>query len=432
MSAFYPQGMSSYNNAPQNGYKTWKGTGYFKNPVGVTWGNLRPFTNKDIYNNVIYKHGSARPLKQYRKGISVVSKPTSNIYENYQENREVKSSPGTNLVSQLIDFPGCYNAIQNKLHESDTGCKFRGISMVNSVYPNVNYYENPPVIMKDGDNPIFIKSDTFCCSQPKNALRLLRTSTNLKQNYYTTTYQYLQNRCQTYEQRIFNFATPRDINPKLESVDTYVANCLPNFIIKEGIELELIDVISRRLIEYDSSFQEFILQLKNEKTLNDFLNKLYVFINTMENSEELIKFVSDLVNLNSEYLTGSKNCGKVVYKPSNAQFATEGAVTASTYILKKDVTEMEKYDALQNRQNIYQTLNCNNCGTQSGVSNIYKTKTPTCLQNGVCNSVTTVKTYGNRPSRYAYLNPELYNRKFMGNFNNTHQHRDTGGIKLLG
>jgi hypothetical protein len=33
----------------------------------------------------------------------------------------------------------------------------------------------------------------------------------------------------------------------------------------------------------------------------------------------------------------------------------------------------------------YQTINCNNCGTES-VSNLYKTKSPACKKNGVVSS----------------------------------------------
>ena len=43
MSSFYPQGMIGYNNRlNQGGYKSWKGSGFFSNPVGITWGNIRP------------------------------------------------------------------------------------------------------------------------------------------------------------------------------------------------------------------------------------------------------------------------------------------------------------------------------------------------------------------------------------------------------
>ena len=404
--AFYPQGMS--RNTFPRGYETWKGTGYFSNPIGITSGNIRPYTNRDLANNVIYKFGLPRPIKHYRKGISATT-PSNE----YQENKEVKSSRGSNLVSQLMDIPGGYSTIQNTINEVDNiehtnklCANFQGIAMVNDIYPNVNYAENPPVIMKIGNEPIFIKSE-FCCSTPKNALKLLRTSTNLKQNYYTTTYQYLQNRCQTYDQRIFNFAVPEDIIGKPVNVgkpgdpttidNYYVANCLPNFIIKEGVELEIIDVVSKRLIDYDPTFKDIILKLKNITSLQPFLQELRNYVNEMPNKEEILIYIFEIVSISSQYLqnlTGNKHCGKVIYKPNNPQFATQGAVTASTYILKKDVVTLET--SLQSPQ-------------------LRKSK------GSVDNCKLNTKSSGNRPSSMACLYPDLYNRKYMPKTNNTTQ-----------
>ena len=450
---YYPQGMASYNNTLHNSTsKSWKGTGYFSNPIGITWGNVRPLTNRDFRNTTIYKHGSARPLKQYRKGITPISKASED--PNIQVSREVKSSVGTNLVSQLMDYPGCFNAFQNNVleknnieHSEKMCADFHGIAMVNNIYPNVNYYENPPVIMQAGDKPVFvdlntkqIRADGFCCSQPKNALRLLRNTPNLKQNYYSTTYQYLQNRCQTYEQRIFNFATPRVENAPdgPETENYYVANCLPNFIIKESIDLELIDIISRRLIEYNIDFQDIILTLKNKHTsLPSFLTPLTVYIKeNYKNKEEILYYINGVLNQNREYLqnyaSANKNCGKVVYKPSNRQFATQGAVSASTYILKRDVVTLEKNYAMQNPQNVYDGINCNNCGSNQ-YNSLLKTKTPIYGRNGR-NGTCDIASYGNRNSRYAYLFPPLYDRKYVPNINNTHKHRVIGevGTTIIG
>lgn len=417
-SAFYPQGMVGYNNRlNQGGYKTWKGNGFFSNPIGITWGNIRPYTNKDYTNNVVYKANQARPLKQYRKGVSVFQ-PIPGFY---QENREVKSSRG-NLVAQLMDMPGCVNIMQNKVGEKNNIektnklCqKFSGIATVSNIYPNVNYCQKPPVIMQNGDQPIIVKPGDipFCCNQQKNALRLVRSSTNLKQNYYTTTYQYLQNRCQTFEQRSFNFVVPCDYLSELckpgdpLSIDNfYVANCLPNSIIKEGVELQIIDYISNFLLGYDPTFSSIILHLKT-LNYNDFIKQLLDELNKRDDSEMLTAFVGKVLSTQNQNLAGQgKKCGKVIYKPSNPQFAKQGAVSASNYILKKDVVTLETYDYNTYKADPYQSLNCNNCGTES-VSNLYKTKGSTCLKNGVCNSITNIKTYGNRPSKYAYMVPNL-------------------------
>lgn len=424
-SAFYPQGMVGYNNRlNQGGYKTWKGTGFFSNPIGITWGNIRPYTNRDYTNNVVYKAKQARPLKQYRKGVSVFQ----GLPGFYQENREVKSSTRGNLVAQLMDMPGCVNILQNNLGEknniekTNNLCKkFRGIATVSNIYPNVNYCQKPPVIMQNGDQPIMVKPGDvpFCCNQQKNALRLVRSSTNLKDNYYTTTNQYLQNRCQTFKQRSFNFVVPCDYlselckpGDPLSEGNFYVANCLPNSIIKESVELNIIDYISKFLIGYDPSFSAIILHLKT-LDFNGFIKELFAELREREDSEMLMAFVTEVLVSNQNYqnLAGpGKNCGKVIYKPSNAQFATQGAVSASNYILKKDVVTLETYDYNTYKANPYQSLNCNNCGTQE-VSNLFKTKSSTCVTNGLCNGITSVKTFGNRPSKYAHMVPSLIDRK---------------------
>lgn len=345
-------------------YKTWKGNGFFSNPIGITWGNIRPYTNNDLTNNVVYKANQARPIKHYRKGIS------------FSENG-VKSSTRGNAIAQLIDMPGCVNIMQNEIGEenniekTNNLCKtFRGVATVSNIYPNVNYSQKPPVIMQNGDQPIMTKP--FCCNQQKNALRLVRSSTNVKQDYYTTTYQYLQNRCQTFEQRSFNFVVPCDSLSELckpgdpLSIDNfYVANCLPNSIIRKGVELQIIDYISNFLLNYDSSFSSLILQLK---TLNyaDFQKKLFAELNTRKDNEMLIAFVTRVISSNQNR---KGDCGKVIYKPSNPQFAKQGAVSASNYILKKDVVTLETYDYQKRNDSLNDSLNLNKCTNSKQCAN---------------------------------------------------------------
>ena len=72
--------------------------------------NLRPFTNNDLTNNVVYKHGLPRPLKwNYRLGkINTVSIDSSNpdSYQVTNNNRYVKSSKTVPLIGLLMDRPG--------------------------------------------------------------------------------------------------------------------------------------------------------------------------------------------------------------------------------------------------------------------------------------------------------------------------------------
>jgi hypothetical protein len=139
-SAFYPLGMKSYNNyVPQGGYKTWKGTGIFSNPVGVTASHIRPLTNLDPGNIFPTGFGLARPLKQYRKGRvipytgPILIKNANNEIETvenslieYNLNRLVKSSKGQSLgggfggrglINQMMDTPGSYLVKQNSPDE---------------------------------------------------------------------------------------------------------------------------------------------------------------------------------------------------------------------------------------------------------------------------------------------------------------------------
>jgi hypothetical protein len=377
-SAFYPLGMrpspsSGYNHKssfPQQ-YITWKGTGLSQTPVGITAGTIRPLTNLDYGNNAVYGSpfdvyvdgkfvrrgisgfwGKARPIKHARKGaIPRVAVEGATSYGDYIQidrnlNREVKSStPGT-LVKQMIDNPGSYSVKQNTLLNLPTNCQ--GICVSANLYPNIPYLtENPEPSTT---------SPMFCCNEERKARRrVLPASTNLKQNYYTTHIQYLENRCKTYEQRAFNFVRPavplsdpeaKPGSPAAE-YNTYVANCQPNGEIYATSEAGLVAKI--------------LLTLQNDGIIasNDAAKLIYMQITTFK---ILITFIKNLPEPNKSSaiivydafvlnpytgvpITGPTDllgCKLVVYKPNNYQFAQQGAVSSSTLNLKLNVTTIEK------------------------------------------------------------------------------------------
>ena len=358
-SAFYPLGMrpspaSGYNHGssfPQQ-YITWKGTGLSQTPVGITAGTIRPLTNKDYGNNFPAPFGKARPIKHARKGaIPRVSIDDATSYQDYIQidrnlNREVKSStPGT-LVKQMIDNPGSYSVKQNTLLNLPSNCQ--GICVSANLYPNIPFLtENPEPSTT---------SPRFCCNEERKARRrVLPASTNLKQNYYTTHIQYMENRCKTYEQRAFNFLRPavplsdpeaKPGSPAAE-YNTYVANCQPNGEIYTASEAALV--------------AEILLILQNEGIIssNDAAKLVYRQITTFK---ALITFIDNLPEPNKESaiiiydsfvlnpytgvpITGPTDplaCKLVVYKPNNYQFAQQGAVSSSTLNLKLNVTTIEK------------------------------------------------------------------------------------------
>jgi len=241
-SAVYPLGM---NTMPASGYthksvyynkqyRPWKGTGVNSFPVGTAPGHIRPLTNRDPGNIFQTGFGLPRPIKHFRKGRVIptqpiegvanlnINSPNSNVQLsinengliNYNMNRYVKSSTpiplggsrsSSGLLNDMLGAPSSYSVKLNttnelngvsKLNEDCKTCE--GIGIVASYKPNItNLSEDPE---PNTTNPV------LCCNQEKFAKRrVIYANTNLKKNYYTTTKQYLQNRCKTYEQKAFNF-----------------------------------------------------------------------------------------------------------------------------------------------------------------------------------------------------------------------------------
>ena len=380
--AFYPLGMSTYNNRlPQGGYKTWKGTGPLSNPTGITSSNIRPLTNNDIGNVFTTGFGLPRPIKHYRKGIVIpvekISNPTNNLEIsriNDNLNRNVKSSYGASLgggaggrglTTQIIDAPGSFLVKQNPLNEtnqsiqSDIDCSTcKGVSLVANYYPNTTYLTDNPET--NTTNP------PLCCNPERKAIRrVLPASTNLKKNYYTTLQQYRQNRCQTYEQRVFNFKA--GLNPELYNdlnntnefitelaiknakpgsplalLNTYVANCQPNAELEEASEINLINalvilMVQNGIISAEQAQQIKDLKIQTFKEITDYISSL-----PEPQKTAAIQFYNYFISnpYSGVPITGPSNpngCKLVVYKPNNPQFAVQGAVSSSTRILKLNV-----------------------------------------------------------------------------------------------
>jgi hypothetical protein len=357
-SAFYPQGMSSYNNrVPQGGYVSWKPN----NRVGVTAGTVRPLTNKDPGNNYPAAFGKARPIKHARKGAMLyvpVDIYTDSTYEEYvmadrNKNRQVVSSSRGTLVKQMIDNPGSYSVTHSTANNPDQ----RGICVVADYSPNPQYLtENPE---PQTTNP------PLCCNAERKARRrVLPASTLLKKNYYTTLQQYRENRCQTFEQRAFNFVAPApNLNAQgkpggpeaLANSNTYFANCQPNGEIAETSESNLVATLLK-LLENDG-----IVPPIEDPTITTF-SQLLAFIKSLPADQNAIASAIYDDFMANPYtgmpLTGPSNflgCKLVVYKPNNYQFAQQGGVTASTLTFKKNVTTIQKnlYNISKNNQYIY-------------------------------------------------------------------------------
>lgn len=383
-SAFYPQGMNSWNNRlNQGGYKTWKGTGLYSNPIAISSGNIRPLTNKDPNNYYPTGFGLPRPLKIYRRGISI---PNENNIPN--STREVKSSVLDYNIALMQDQPGRFivkdNGENNNVNDINDNKKISndcknciGQGLISNWFPINNLTEKP---QQNVTNPL------LCCNQQRKAIqRVLPASTNVKKNYFQTTYMYLYNRCQTHEQREFNFINgindPQTYyntisdNPNVNNqiiqntkpgeplsvFNNYVAQCNPNSTIELGAKLlifnELIKALYEKGIINSSEYNNLKnLQIDNIKNL---LDSLETIIPSKKN--QAITYLDELLlnpNISSILFGGPSNpkgCKRVYYKPNNAQYAVQGAVSSSTRTLKLDVTTIEK-NAYNQKQIIYANL----------------------------------------------------------------------------
>jgi hypothetical protein len=445
--AYYPLGMrqsmpaSGYNHNSTyylKQYKPWKGTGAFSNPVGTAAGHIRPLTNNDPGNVFQTGFGLARPIKHFRKGRVIPSQPVEannlvgkdphnqnikvNINEaaliNYNMNRYVASSKGTSLgggfggsglLNEMQDKPGCFivklnppNEI-NGIQELQKDCQTcQGVGIVSSYYPNTTYLtDNPePNVV----NPI------LCCNQEYKAKRrAIYASTNLKPNYYTTTKQYLQNRCKTFEQQSFNFlsykspnnsvyesnpyyiSTNNNTNVKpgspLALTNTYLANCQPNAQIYDATENALISQMIAVMVS-----QHIITQLEENSFYSLNINSIqgfFTWINGLPESQKPGALNVFETFINNPYsgmpLSGPSNpsgCQLVVYKPNNYQFANQGAVSSSTRMLKLNVDTISTNAAsIQNYNNTGPQLVTANelyAGNANNYANLLKNKAPQC------------------------------------------------------
>lgn len=154
-SAYHPQGMRS-RFQPTKDYVSWKGVVQ----TGVVTGRMRPQTNKDYTNNVIYKHGLARPMKHYRKGRIMVTENTPSHLK-----RQVRSGVGRGSIADLMDRPGCVSFSNDPVlfNDSDQCYLCRGDIVVSSYFANPSFLSNNPP-ERVGQGPT-----TFCFNQPRKA-----------------------------------------------------------------------------------------------------------------------------------------------------------------------------------------------------------------------------------------------------------------------
>lgn len=385
-------------------YVSWKGTGVNSNPVGSVPGHIRPLTNNDINNCDITGFGLARPIKHFRKGRSA------------QANRFVKSSKGTSLgggsglLSDMQDRPGAFVVTLNPEDETD------GVSQMNNKCATYNsigivagYYPNNTFLQENPSSAT--QTPGFCCNDEKKARRRSRyASTNISKTYYTTTNQYLQNRCRTFDQKSFNFLSSQPSageNPDtyypyhitITSEDTakpgspqslsnmYLANCQPIVGLYNSTQNSLIEQMAAIMFAQNLLNSVDLDTLKNSgiNTISRFYNWLMTF--SAPQQGDLLAIFNDYVT-NPYYgmpaygPSNSSGCQMVAYKPKNFQYAKQGAVDSSTRYLNLKVNTISTNAAsIQHNMNMGDKLaNANeiSSGVTPDVANLMKHKAPGC------------------------------------------------------
>jgi hypothetical protein len=353
-SAFYPQGMNTQTK--EGGYKTWKGSVPFSNPIATTATLIRPFTNNDYKNITQSKFGLPRPIKHYRKGtVSIIN---ADINANADINRTVRTSKSASsgLISQLMDTPGGFSVKDTGIPAPNSALK-----IVSDWAPITNLTEKPQPTVENA---------MFCCNQQKKALRrVLPTSTIVKKDYFQTNHMYLYNRCQTFEQREFNFASgPVDKNilailqqypfisakviefakpgSPLALNNLYVAQCVPDTSIESNAEIAFMSSITNSMLQNGllSAINYNTLKNSNVNTIIDLINYL-----TINKFTEAVSYLYNIANNpyvtmpNANSARSRKGCSQVYYKPNNPQYAKQGSVSSSTRMLKLNVDTISTF-----------------------------------------------------------------------------------------
>ena len=280
----------------------------YKSLSGIVHGNVYPQKNNDPRNNAPYKIArNARPLKHYRKGT--LAPPGITV------------TSSKNLISALMDKPGAYIA------RTDTCIRENSRTITNVGGPNDLTFNPEPAT----------QSQTLCCNaERKSKQMVLPTSTNLKDNYYVSSSQYLRNRCNTYDQKAFNFVSS-NFNQAALTKNAYISDCNASVMVNNNSTLSMMDRLAKILLQKGIITQEEYGEYIELRIVD--LNAFIAFLNTVENWDQAVTMVKVTLSkvgiaINANMILNTNICKVAIYKPNNQQFAAQGSVPSSAKIHK--------------------------------------------------------------------------------------------------
>jgi len=300
----------------------WKGNDV---PNGLSVGTIYPTKNKEQPISVSVGASKPFPMKQFRQGYNLTP------HKAFTHSRM--------RVSTLQDKPGAY--IQNPtvvMTEGGNDCL--GTTFVSNVTPIHSLSETP--------NPHVGQSKEFCCNKERNAKQLvLPTSTILKDNYYIQRVQLLQGRCQTYDQKAFNF-----VNNSATDSNAFIADC--NAIANQpttqtNINVSIMRSVAKTLANEDLLTTEEYTDCKvffafgAISTFAEFAD----FLKSCDNPNAYVRAQQILkpygIDLDHPTTAYSNQCKTTIYKPSNPQYSAQGSVKSSARTNKLHTTTNALY-----------------------------------------------------------------------------------------
>ncbi len=309
----------------------WKALG---TPVGSVPTHVRPLTNRDPGNVFPTGFGLPRPMKHYRRGrVPRTDAPTPNERVFANVHRQVRSSTAT--MDDVAVRPGGV-VYSDRCH---------GAPVVSEYTPNPTFVT---------DNPRSTTcNETWCCNPERKArMRARYATTNLAKTYCATTEQYLRNRCKTYDQQTFHYHRPTERlakpgGPRVDNrVAEYHGHCVNNLQL---LWVEQTTLVARVLTQLPfgadapehpmglAEYEEWAARRPTEEQRHAARSALAL---ALREQPECASTMRDAA------------CARTYYKPNNFQFAQQGAVDASTRLLKLDVDTVSTHAATSHNHNI--------------------------------------------------------------------------------
>lgn len=328
----------------------WKSTGENHPPVGIAPAHIRPLTNKDPGNVFPAPFGRPRPIKHYRRGrgfggITAVSLLGDNATPqelaaaqqlDYNLHRLVLSSGHRGSTVQIaMDTPGSVAIVPHvRIAAANDDADQADCNLCQGAKVMANYQPNTTNVTETPN------ADTcnarWCCNAEKKArTRSRAASTLIKKNYAATAAQLMQQRCMTYQQKQFQYESSLAIDGGDHSAPhTFLANCNPGVSGFATRTQTLIDTLLSRMTTAGVLDTEAAAAVRDSDAYTS-LQAFGAFVRELEDPTATAIFEEFLSNpytgLPREGVSDrNASCKLTVYDPNNKQFATQGAVSAST------------------------------------------------------------------------------------------------------